>query len=230
MKFFLTPSFFIFRMAFECILLGNSMVRGLSPPGFTQTICLPGAGWREITDHVVNNRNKFKQSVIWVLIGPLRFTHLEIEKGRREVTFEEKPEESIEEIFKEWKPLEDNHTYLVVCTLIPMSFSIHNKHLSGKNEDSWSKYENKYVHWDRRIKGHIVIENQKVVEWNSQNKMCTPFVHKSVFRRRNHHYAFRAGMTKDGLHPNQALKEDISHELHRNLVHNLIRMIDGEKE
>lgn len=52
-------------------------------------------------------------------MGPVSFAELEIEQGRRQVTFIENPEESIDEIFKEWKPLEAELTYLVVVNPTP---------------------------------------------------------------------------------------------------------------
>ena len=67
-------------------VIGNSLVRNVVSHAWT-TICLPCAVWNDIVLYVCHNRDRFNNAFIYILIGPVRFTSLDRECGRRNKSF-----------------------------------------------------------------------------------------------------------------------------------------------
>ena len=192
-------------------VIGNSIVRELTDSGWT-TICLPGADWSAIVHYVTLHRESLANSIIYVHIGPVRFTRL---TNRHECVLRSRYIDDPPTLFRSWRSLIQSHNIIpVICTIYPMDFDRYNEHLKSKRNSHHIR-QDLYSDYNKRIKGMAVVENQKITDFNVYNKMATPYMHKRVFTRRRHAYSFCDRFLVDGLHPSKIVIDDWIREIKR---------------
>ena len=123
-------------------VIGNSIVRELTDSGWT-TICLPGADWSAIVHYVTLHRESLANSIIYVHIGPVRFTRL---TNRHECVLRSRYIDDPPTLFRSWRPLIQSHNIIpVICTIYPMDFDRYNEHLKSKRN---SHHIRQHLHSD----------------------------------------------------------------------------------
>ena len=90
-----------------------------------------------------------------------------------------------------------------------MDFTIYNRHLSSGARVNEGDNDTD----TRQMRSMVVIENRLIVNFNMQNNMATPYMHRRIFTKRNHTYRFRTRLLRDGLHPNRNIIRDWSGRL-----------------
>lgn len=185
----------------KAVVMGNSIVRGLIDSSW-QTICIPGADWVRILRYIAENSMVFTNSLTYIHVGPVRFTRL---IDSRECILEEEPTGSPTIIISPSMPmLRANNTNVVLCTICPICFYRYNR----DDKPCYRQYNRKLRRW-------TVIESRLIVDFNMHSGMATPYMHKRIFTRRHHSYAFRDRFLRDGLHPTSTIVRDWSRELRR---------------
>lgn len=195
---------------------------GVTDPRW-KTITLPGADWQVVMSHVLRNKRRLKNSYIYIHVGPVRFTSLVRAQSRRECLFQRAEFSSVNNIFCRWDELVGRYNIIpIICPLYPMDFNVYNGSLRARlGRDGVLANTADYDSWNRRIRSEVEIENQGIIEFNERTGMCTPFLHRSIFRRRKGRFCFRPHLLRDGLHPTPATKVEWRRELSR--VHRLNR-------
>ena len=77
------------------LILGNSITSNLRVTGAT-TETIPGLDWQGAQNYLLANRETLRNTVLYVIVGPVRFTSLH--QTRREVAFVE-PRKSVHQLF-----------------------------------------------------------------------------------------------------------------------------------
>ena len=202
--------FYLFQM--RTVVIGNSIVRGLLNPEW-ETVSLRGADWYDIITYVFNNSERFENSIIYIHIGPVRFSKLVGRSGRTECHLRSRRTLSnVGSIFRDWlRYLTPLRIYPVICTVYPMCFKRYNRHRGVHTNNR----RNFFSSLTRKIRGMTCIENRDIVDFNVSNEMVTPYLHRKVFTRRRGRYVFRDDFLTDGLHPDPRLIEDWKFEITR---------------
>lgn len=204
----------------KTFLIGNSIVRELQDSSFT-TISVPGLTWTKALRLIRSDVERFSDSIIYIHIGPVRFSHLEQSGSHRRCSLNRFNNSNPGEIVRPFvRLLRDNNINIVICTIYPMDFTIYNRHLSSGARVNEGDNDTD----TRQMRSMVVIENRLIVNFNMQNNMATPYMHRRIFTRRNHTYRFRARLLRDGLHPNRDIVRDWSREIRRVNVLNLGRL------
>jgi len=195
------------------VVIGNSIVRGLRDPSW-ETISIPGADWYDIIDILIQRRYEFRNAIIYIHIGPVRFTRLERLGSRRECRLRPYRELSnIEGIFERWKQyLTPLNIHPVLCTIYPIDFCEYNRNIGGLVS---SHRRNLYSRDSQTIRSMTVIENRGIVDFNVYNNFITPYMHRRIFTRRRGRYVFRNNLLRDGLHPSDEVIDDWIREIRR---------------
>lgn len=135
-------------------------------------------------------------------VGPVRFTRL---TQSREYVLDEGPTGSPASIVTHFIPmLRANNTNVILCTIYPICFYRYNR----GNQPGYRQYTQNLRSW-------TVIENRLIGEFNMRSRMATPYMHKRIFTRRHHSYAFRNRFLRDRLHPSSTIVRDWIRELRR---------------
>ena len=214
-------------------LIGNSIVRDIRGRGFT-TISLSGANWNDIFDYVKDRRDYFSNSVIYIHIGPVRFTRMHRARHRREVQLLTNNLGTVESHMEKWQVLREDGIYPVLCTLYPMEFRIYNNSLAadlaGRSRRRIVRQgkqilEGFYDDNTRDIKGMIVEENKDIIGFNNRNDFCTPFMHNYIFTRRRRYNHFRPWLLRDGLHPSREIVRRWNNEMERIVELNNVKAV-----
>lgn len=199
-------------------LIGNSLVRDIQGRGFT-TVCLPGANWLDVYQYVKDRPNRFTNALIYIHIGPVRFTRMHRTENRREVQLITTHQGSVRCNMHIWNSLRDRGIVPILCTLYPMNFTRYNNSIAVGRDNN--RREGRqilrafYEENNNKIKGMIVEENREIVAYNKDNSMCTPFMHNHIFTRRRRRYCFRDWLLRDGLHPTQNIIDRWCREMER---------------
>lgn len=192
------------------IILGNSLVRGLIVPD-TETISINGLDWERSVKHMVDNREKFRDAIVYIVIGPLRFTTMHT--SRKEVVFNDNHLSTIKQLFAPFfSNLKFLHISPVICPLFPMSFYRYN---SCREQCSHPIMMGFYKEWEKKLEGHIVLENREVFKFNRKRGYLTPTIHRRIFHRKKGHYVFRINCTRDGVHVKTDIKNEWAREFER---------------
>lgn len=212
-------------------LIGNSLVRGIQPRGFEQTLCFPGAGWDECFEYVMDHKDQFKEMFLYVLVGPLVMT------GKNQITKEvtlqfSQPRVSYQSVIKQ---LYEQFTVVVLCPFTPMDFAWYN----GGNRQA--EFQHLYTPMTEFLTKACIEMNCSITDANNDNGVLTPYTSKEVLRRKSGrsavalrgapYYIFRRAGLTDGLHYTETTKQKIAHELYRCACLNLHKVIerwDGE--
>ena len=158
-------------------VLGNSIVKELQDSSWS-TISIPGADWDRLMQYVCDHPYTFRNSLVYLHIGPVRFTRLTRE---RECVLLQGTLGTPNNIMSRWHHfLASNNIAIVLCTIYPMDFLRYNNYSCST-----------YLRYNRRIRSLVVVENKLIVNYNFNHGMATPYMHKRVFTRRHHSYAFR---------------------------------------
>ena len=185
----------------QSYLIGNSLVRDIQGRGFT-TVCLPSADWFHIYYYVKDRPETFNNCIVYIHIGPVRFTRMHRTENRREVQLITTHLGSVRCNMHIWDTLRDRGVIPVVCTLFPMDFQRYNDSIAS-NRNGRQILRAFYRENTNQIKGMVVEQNREIVAYNKNNSMCTPFMHNHIFTRRRRYYCFRDWLLRDGLHPTQ---------------------------
>lgn len=180
-----------------------------------ETISISGANWYDIIECVLERRDRFTNSLIYIHIGPVRFSELVFRMGggtecrlRSEHTLS-----CVSSIFRGWRQqLLRLSIFPIICTLYPMCFLRYNERL-GVNANV--RGESDYNSLTRRMKYLVLRENEDIVDFNMENNFATPYMHRRVYTRRRGHYVFRDNCLTDGLHPDARMIEDWKSEIRR---------------
>jgi len=176
---------------------------------------------------------EFRDSFVYIHVGPVRFTRMLRSEGRREVALVVSRNYPTPTVF--WTEISDILTQysakVVLCTLYPMDFWCCNNSYARAfgTRRGRQVLKEMYSPWNDKIKGMVVVENRGIVAFNERNSFITPFVHKSVFVRRRRHYVFRSDrFLEDGIHPTSVLKDNWTRELRRAHAANIRRHVRVE--
>ena len=194
-------------------VIGNSIVRGLLDPEW-ETVTLTGSDWYDIIIHVFENSGKYENSIIYIHIGPVRFSELVEKQGYSECRLRSRRTLSnVSTIFEDWiRYLTAYRIHPVICTVYPMCFKRYNRH---RGVILNSRLRSLFESSTRKIKGMAVIENRDIVDFNMDNDMVTPYLHRKVYTRRRGRYVFRDDLLTDGLHPSARIVDDWKMEIRR---------------
>lgn len=161
---------------------------------------------------MMDNRAMFRNSTVYIVIGALRFTKVNISRG--EVVFNDKHLKTIKQLFA---PFFSHLSFLqispVICPLFPMSF--HRYNACRTTVCPHPIMMDFYDEWETELEGHIVLENREIFKFNRQRGYLTPTIHRRIFHRKKSHYAFRINCTRDGLHVTRDIKEEWVREFDR---------------
>ena len=175
------------------VVLGNSLVRHLVIPD-VEIISISGMDWEVSVKFLTEQRHRFVNSRVFILIGPLRFTAMH--KSRKEVAFKSTNLSTVQQLFAPFfNELKFLNITPIICPLFPMDFAEYNSRICRKGI-----LQSFYEEWNKELRGHIVVENQKIYRFNNNNGLPTPYVHSRLFHRSRGHYRFRPHLLKDGLH------------------------------
>ena len=192
-------------------LIGNSLVRNVVHDAWS-TVCLPGAGWVDIILYILRDGHRFRNSFVYILVGPVRFTELHRMHGRRECVLSDFNVGTPKSVFRPYtRRLRSLNVIPILCTIYPMDFQVYNLNFTRPRLE----FEDSYQQWTDKIKGMAVVENRLVVNFNVSRGMATPFIHRRIFHRRNRRYAFKLRYLSDGLHPVNSIVRDWIREIRR---------------
>ena len=206
-----------FVSVMKTFVIGNSIVRELQDSTFT-TISIPGLNWTEALRFITSDWTRFRDSIIYIHIGPVRFSSLSQSGQSRQCNLERLDNSNPSDIFRPYKiRFFRNNINVVFCTIYPMDFTVYNNHINrdvrfNRDRDT------------RRIRSMVVVENRLIVDFNMEYNMATPYMHRRIFTRRNHTYRFRVQLLRDGLHPTRSIVSDWAREIRRVNVINLGRL------
>ena len=162
-------------------------MRELQDSSFT-TISVPGLTWTKVLHLIRSDVERFSGSIVYIHIEPVRFSHLYQSSSHRRCSlgrFNNSDSGKIVSPFEQL--LRDNNINYVICTIYPMNFVIYNGHLS-----SWARINSGYRGNNdadaRQMRSMFVIERRLIVNFNMQNNMATPYMHRRIFTKRNHTY------------------------------------------
>lgn len=173
-------------------ILGNSLVRNLVIPN-VEVVCINGLNWDSAVEYMMEHRYKLREHYVFIVVGPVRFTSLH--KSRREVVFRDTNIGTITEIFAPfYSDLSFLKLYPVPCPIFPMNFVVYNQRCARPIMTSF------YEQWNRDIRGHVVVENRAIYQFNTRYGLNTPHLQRNIFRRKNGYYQFKQEYLKDGLH------------------------------
>ena len=182
-------------------MLDNSIVTEFNDSSW-RTISIPGADWIDLLEHIFNNVNSFRDSITYLHIGPVRFTRMTHD---RECILIDRPYGTPKSILRPWLgALRANNINIVICTIYPACLNRYNRSSAIKHKNN-----------TELLRSLVVIENQLIVNFNMQNNWATPYLHKRIFTRRHHSYAFRNYFLRDGLHPRRQITKDWIKEIKR---------------
>lgn len=182
------------------VLLGNSITYNMEIGG-CETVSIPGLDWCGAKQHILDNLEMFRDSHVFIVVGPVRFTSLH--RSRKEVAFVE-PKQTVHEIFSSFFSDDRNFNIIpIIATVYPMSFSVYNEKKAVR-----PIMTSFYKEWDDKIRRYCVIENRNIVHFNERNGYMTPFIHRRLFHRHNTNYTFRLHHATDGLHPRSSIKSE----------------------
>ena len=182
----------------KTFILGNSLVRGLAVPG-AEVISIGGLDFEKAVKVLMDRRSSFRGAVIYVVVGPLRFSTLH--RSRRESAFTASQLYPIPEMFR---PFFEELKFLdmtpIVCPLFPMDFEKYNAATCSR--PLMTAF---YGEWNQLILGEVERENRTIMMMNEQFglRAFMPCLHSRIFRKRGkarRRYEFRVCMTSDGLH------------------------------
>lgn len=192
-------------------ILGNSIVRGVRVTGVT-TYSINGLDWEGSVKYMISHRADFFNKIVFVVVGPLRFTTLH--KSRNEVVFKDTKLASISQIFTPfYKELVWLRIRVIICPTFPMDFRVYN---SLKCEHPiMTAFHDK---WNSTICGHVVVENRAIYQFNRNNGFKTPLIHTRLYHRRHGKYYLRLNFLRDGLHVTDKIIEDWNVEFSRRIA------------
>lgn len=187
-------------------VLGNSLVRGLTIDG-VDIKCVPGMNLEASVRYIVEHRRNYCNTTVYILVGPVRYTKL---TNRRECVFFT----NVSTVTQLFGPFFGELAFLgirpVVCPFYPVNFRRYNKAWCAR--PIMTAF---YDQWNGQIKGHIVVENRKVFQFNNTHNLITPCIHRRLFHRHKGRYVFKERFTNDGLHPTQQISSEWEKELVR---------------
>ena len=189
------------------LILGNSITSNLNVTGAT-TKTIPGLDWQGAQNYLLENRETLRNTFVYVIVGPVRFTSLH--RTRREVAFVE-PRKSVHQLFSVFYTEHKAYNIRpVIATIFPMSFTVYNR-LKARRPIMTAFYRE----WDDKIRRYCVVENREIIYFNEKWGNQTPFIHRRLFHRHNQIYTFRAKHLYDGLHPKPVIRCEWARELRR---------------
>lgn len=198
---------FMYCFSMKNFLIGNSIVRDVVGSQW-ETICLPGVGWKQVIDYVLDRKERFRDSFVYIHVGPVRFSRLHRAANRREAQLLTTGVGTVRSNFDRWDHrLCSLNIYPVLCTIYPMDFKAYNDHLAaslpgGHGRQILTAF---YAENSQLIKGMVVEENREITAFNDSHGLCTPFLHRTIFKRNRGYYRFRPRFLKDGLHPTREI-------------------------
>ncbi len=215
----------IFVLVMNTFIVGNSIVRELQDShGFT-TISIPGLTWMSALRYVTSNIQRFSNSIVYVHIGPVRFSILSHSRSHNQCSLDRQSNNNPNDVIEPFRHrLSTNNINIVLCTIYPMDFTIYNNHISAL-----ARVNNANLAFDsegerRRMRSMVVVENRRILDYKIANNMTTPYMHRRIFTRRNHAYRFRVQLLRDGLHPTRQIINDWAREIRRVNVINMGRL------
>lgn len=194
-------------------LIGNSIVRGVSSNAW-HTISVPGYDWEDVALYIRRRRTYFRDSDVYIHVGPVRLTRLHRTQNRRECVLKCRHLSPPEQVFSVCSNVcATNNIVLILCTIYPINFVTYNNHLTKPKIRGGPRgrliMQASYNEYDFVMRGLVVAENRKIVAFNERRMRCTPFMHRTIYNtRRRRRYAFRDRLLVDGLHPTQEVRED----------------------
>lgn len=187
-------------------VLGNSVVRGLTVTGM-EVKCIPGMNLEASVRYLIEHRRAYRDVTVYILVGPVRFSKL---SNRKECLFYTNVR-TVNQLFGPFfGELEFLKIRPVVCPFYPMNFQSYNE--ARCTRPIMTGF---YEQWNREIKGHIVLENRKVFQFNTTHNLITPCIHRRLYHRHKAQYVFKEKFTTDGLHPTRRIVGDWEREFLR---------------
>lgn len=190
------------------MVLGNSLVRRMGVQD-VEIEAIPGLDFQRAVRHLVAHRDRYRDAIVFIVIGPLRFSS--ILANRREAIFSNTHLCAISQLFEQFfGELSFLRITPIVCPLFPMDFQVYNE--SRCRRPIMTAF---YPEWNVRMRGHIVVENRAIFAFNTSHRLITPNIHRRLFHRTRGHYTFRVQHTLDGLHIRQAILTEWAREFRR---------------
>jgi hypothetical protein len=203
----------------RAILIGNSIVRDIVDSSW-ETISLPGANWDDVQHYIMNHIRHFRNCLVYIHVGPVRFTRMHKTENRREIVLPHRPlfQTPLGLWYEIRNTLQSQNSIPVLCTIYPCDFKRINDHLANSISANGRRgrqiCQDFYSEWEHRLRGMCVRENRMVTSFNESNSVMTPFLHKSVFLRRRGYHHFRGErFLRDGVHPTDSLSRTWRREI-----------------
>lgn len=179
---------------------------------------------------MVEQRAELRGKVVYVVVGPLRFSTLH--KSRRECVFTDHQLHDIKSMFQ---PFYNKLNYLnikpIICPIFPMDFVQYNERMCRA-----PIMKAFYEEWNLTIMDKVEEENRLIFQFNDENgnRAFTPCIHRRIFRKRGRKrskYSFRSNQTKDGLHVTSDIVNDWNKQFNRVIeVHARMKAVEARKK
>ena len=142
------------------LILINSITSNLRVTRAT-TETIPGLDWQGAQNYLLANRETLRNTVLYVIVGPVRFTSLH--QTRREVAFVE-PRKSVHQLFSVFYTEHKAYNIRpVIATIYPMLFTVYNQ-LRARRPIMTASYRE----WNDKIKRYCVVESREIIDFNKK--------------------------------------------------------------
>ena len=94
----------------------------------------------------------------------------------------------------------------VFCTVCPMDFSLWNNHRFNIGKTNRLIHSHHYSEMQNLHQDTIHLLNNRIIEFNMENEMCTPKLAKFVFQKKGENLPYRlrhSRLKEDGVHPTE---------------------------
>ena len=161
-------------LVMNTFVIGNSIVRELQDSTFT-TISRPGLKWLDALTLITEDFSRFRSSIIYIHIGPVRFSRMSYSDNRRQCQLE-RDNMNLSDIFEPFRiRFFRNDIHVVFCTIYPMDFMVYNNYLRYSRERRPNSDRD-----TRQIRSMVVVENRNIIDFNMGNNMATPYMHRRI--------------------------------------------------
>ena len=139
----------------------------------------------------------------YILAGICNLTTLLREGNYEEVIFEsENVEKTKNEILALNSSILNQGALPVFCTIVTMNLKAWNELRLRQRKTNTLQFTDNYENMQKELESAIMVLNEFIVEINLRNRVATPLIHTSVYRRKHGKtYALYKNLS-DGCHPN----------------------------
>jgi hypothetical protein len=192
-------------------LLGSSVVRNIQIRNCTVT-CVPGLDWEGARERLLQNKEEYRDTQVYILIGPTRFTRKTV---RGEVAIR-RPDNTVDSLFAIFynAPLSVFNINPIICTIYPPDLKRYNERARRPILKAF------YDEWNAEIIAKTIVENRSICAFNADNGFKTPYIHRRLVHRHGRRWSVRTHLLSDGVHPKHSVQSEWAREITKSLRDN----------